>query len=351
MSMLQRLRIFISSTVKDLQPERNAVEQAIAGLHFEAVRSETVGLQSATPREICALMAQQCDIYLGILGGHYGYVLRENTSATEFEFNTARKAGRPILLYRKRVPNVEAGQQMFLERVGDFDTGYYIREFDDNDVPDRLIEWVQADLRQQIARIVRGEVPAVKPPAERVREIAPSGRRILIASLGRAPGTVTGLYHVLKATGKPVDRVFTISTADFPVKRAVRVVRQEMEKEGVTYQDVSLKAVDITCDRDAQEFKGAVYDLLATARDDGDEICLGITGGRTVMGALLTIVAHLEAPEGTMLYQLSVPEDIWVDGQVPGFFRLSQERQREILQPPDYHLVPVPFARFEFREE
>jgi len=372
-TMHETLNIFISSTTKDLQPERDAVERAIAGLRLEAVRSEKVGSQSATSREICALMAQRCDIYLGILGRRYGYVLREGISATEFEFDTARKAGKPILLYRKRVPEmeaeqqalleritpranstapeVEAEQQALLERVSDFDTGYYIRSFDDNDVPDRLVEWVQVDLVQQITRIVRGEVPAVKPPAERVGEIVPSGRRTLIATLGRAPGTVTGLYHALKAVGKPVDRVFTISTADFPVKRAVRIVRREMETEGVIYDNTPLAAVDIASDRDVQEFKGAVYDLLATAGDDGDEICLGITGGRTVMGALLTMVAQLEAPEGTMLYQLSVPEDIWVEGQVPGFFRLSQERQREVLQPPDYHLVPVPFIRFASEEE
>ena len=269
--MLQRLRIFISSTTKDLQPERDAVERAIAGLRLEAVRSEKVGSQSATPREICALMAQKCDIYLGILGGRYGHVLREGISATEFEFKTAREAGKPILLYRKRVPDVDSEQQTFLEwldrlrqqtfleHVSDFDTGYYIREFDDNDVPDRLIEWVQADVSQQITRIVRGEVPAVKPPAERIREIAPSGKRTLIASLGRAPGTVTGLYHALKADGKPVDRVLTISTADFAVKRAVRVVREEMEKEGVTYHDEPVAAVDIASDSDSQEFKGGAY--------------------------------------------------------------------------------------------
>ena len=38
--MFQRLRIFISSTTKDLQPERDAVERAVAGLNLEAVRSE-----------------------------------------------------------------------------------------------------------------------------------------------------------------------------------------------------------------------------------------------------------------------------------------------------------------------
>jgi CRISPR-associated Csx14 family protein len=343
-NMFQHLRIFISSTTQDLQSERDAVEQAIAGLHLEAVRSETVGSQSISPREACRIMAQQCDIYLGILGGRYGFTLNEGISATEFEFNTTREAGKPILLYRKEVPEdkLEAGQKAFIERLGDFDTGYYIHKFTALDVPDQLCEQVQQDIQALLSGAFRDRMPEV-----RLRPGPPSGRRTLIASLGRAPGAVTGLYHALKAIGKPVDRVLTVSTSDFRVKRAVRVVREEMEKEGVVYHDESMAAVDIASDNDAREFKDAVYRQLKTARGDGDEACIGIAGGRTVMGALLALVAQLAAPEGTLLYQISVPDDIFEDGQIPNFFNLPAERQREVLQPPDYHLVPVPFVRFE----
>ena len=125
--MQKVLRIFISSTTNDLGAERDAVEQAIAGLNLEAIRSETVGSQSISPREACRIMAQECDVYLGILGGRYGFTLKEGGSVTEFEFNTARQAGKPILLYRKEVPEeeLEAAQRAFIERIGDFDTGYY----------------------------------------------------------------------------------------------------------------------------------------------------------------------------------------------------------------------------------
>jgi len=341
--MLQRLRIFISSTTQDLQAERDAVEQAIASLRLEPVRSEKVGSQSISPREACLIMAQQCDVYLGILGRRYGYVLREGISATEFEFNTAREAGRPILLYRKKVleDELECRQKACIERIGGFDTGYYIRDFTALDVPGHLIEWVRQDIVALLAGAFRDRMPEARPrPGPR------SGRRTLIASLGRAPGTVTGLCHALKATGKPVDRVLTVSTADFQVKRAVRCVRQEMEKEGMAYQDQAIAAVEMSSDGDVQEFKGAVQRHLMTASEEGDEVCIGIAGGRTVMGALLALVAQLEAPEGTLLYQISVPDDIFEDGQIPRFLNLPPERQREVLQPPDYHLVTVPFVRF-----
>ena len=342
-AMLKTLNIFISSTTQDLQPERDAVEQAIAGLRLEAIRSEKVGSQSISPREACLIMAQQCDVYLGILGGRYGHVLREGISATEFEFNRAREVGKPILLYRKDVPEdeLELEQKAFIERLGEFDKGYYVHEFTPLDVPDQLREQVQQDIQRLLSGAFRDRMPEARPrPGPR------SGRRTLIASLGRAPGTVTGLCHALKAMGKPVDRALTVSTADFQVKRAVRFVRQEMEKEGVAYQDQAITASEMSSDGDVQEFKGAVHRHLMTASEDGDEVCVGIAGGRTVMGALLALVAQLEAPEGTLLYQISVPDDIFEDGQIPRFLNLPPERQREVLQPPDYHMVTVPFVRF-----
>ncbi len=335
-------RIFISSTTEDLQPERDAVEQAIQDLRLEAVRSETVGSSNISPREACRIMAQNCDVYLGILGRRYGFELDEGRSATEFEFDIARDAGKPILLYRKEVEDLEPKQEAFIERVMDFDTGYYARNFNALHVPDQLAKWVQQDIVKLLAGDFKGQMPEA-----RHRPGPASGKRTLIASLGRSPGAVTGLYYALKDLGKPVDRIFTISTIDFTVKRAVREVARALQEEDVVYEDTPISALDIANDRDAQEFKGAVYERLAQARDEGDEICLGIAGGRAVMGSLLTLVAQMEAPEGTLLYQLSVPDDIWEDGQIPQFLRLPPERKQEVLRPREYHLVKVPFARFE----
>jgi hypothetical protein len=352
--MLQRLRIFISSTVDDLQPERDAVGQAIAGLNLEAIRSEKVGSQSISPREACRIMAQECDVYLGILGGRYGFTLKEGCSATEFEFNIARQTGKPILLYRKEVreEELEAAQNAFIERIGDFDTGYHIRSFSTLDVPDHLIEWVQQDIVALLAGKFRDQMPEA-----RLSSALPSGRRVLIASLGRSPGAVTGLAHALKHTGTPIDRVRTVSTSEFQVQRAVSVVREELQAQGLTdYEDVCIGSPNITSDREAQDFKAAFARLLGEAREAGDEVAIGIAGGRTVMGALLTLVAQMEAPPDSYLYQLTVPDAIEEDGRIPAFFRQSPQRRKEVLRPMAYHmdqchLVKVPFARFESEGE
>lgn len=354
MSVPQRLGIFISSTTKDLQPERDAVEQAIAGLNLEAVRSEKVGSQNISPREACRTMAQECDVYLGILGRRYGFKLPEGRSATEFEFDTARQTGKPILLYRKRVPEeeLEPEQKAFIERVGDFDTGYFIRHFTTLDVPDQLIEWIRHDIVALLAGAFRDRMPEARP-----RPGPPSGRRVLIASLGRSPGAVTGLAHALVQTGTPIDRVRTVSTSEYQVQRAVKVVREELKAQGLTdYEDMCIGSADITNDRDARDFKRAFARLLIEARQDGDEAAIGIAGGRTVMGALLTLVAQMEAPPDSHLYQLSVPDAIEEDGRIPAFFNQPPQRREEVLQPMAHymdqcHLVKVPFVRFEFEEE
>jgi len=188
-------------------------------------------------------------------------------------------------------------------------------------------------------------------PEPQLRPGPTSGRRVLIASLGRSPGAVTGLYHALTRTGTPIDAVRTVSTSEFQVQRAVKVVRDDLKDQGLEdYADVCIGSTDITDDRDAQEFKSAFAHLLMEAKQAGDEVAIGIAGGRTVMGALLTIVAQMEAPEGSYFYQLSVPDAVEEDGRFPQFSRLPLNRQREVLRPMAYfmeqcYLVKIPFVR------
>jgi hypothetical protein len=73
--VLPPLKVFISSTMTDLHPEREAVERALQSLELATLRAEAIGSQSASPYEVSLAMAQQCDIYLGIYGGHYGTVV------------------------------------------------------------------------------------------------------------------------------------------------------------------------------------------------------------------------------------------------------------------------------------
>lgn len=157
--MADRLKIFISSTMKDLQPERNAVEKAIQKLGFEVIRAETYGSTSHTSRETVRTMVRACDIYLGIFGACYGWMPPgESISVTEIEFREARDLGKHMLIYVKDARQREPRQQEFLKRVEDFDKGLFRRPYFKGSR--QLTEWVGKD----IANLVSGLTLRPKPP-------------------------------------------------------------------------------------------------------------------------------------------------------------------------------------------
>jgi|GEM_PF-1824833 len=337
--ILPPIRVFISSTMKDLQPEREAVERALQSLNLETVRAETIGSQSASPYEVSLMMAQTCDIYLGIYGGCYGTIVPgDGRSITEIEYHTALEQGKPILLYRKTGGTVEPEQANFLEFVGDMVQGHTWREFSPSDVPGNLMAWVQQDMRAEIARHPEWQQ---RPPAR---------GRVLLASLGLSPGAVTGLYYALARAGQPAARVVTFAPTNRDVRDAVGICEEEFRRIGVPYSNHYIDAEDIASDADAQTFKGMFHALLQENLRDKAEILVGITGGRTVMGALMAIVVQTTAPERVTLYHLDVDSDIESEGRLPGMWHLKDDmaRWRELLAPPPgkCRLVKVPYVKF-----
>ncbi|MBM4431011.1 MAG: DUF4062 domain-containing protein, partial [Chloroflexi bacterium] len=187
------LRVFISGTQIDLGPERQAVERAIGDIKWEAVRAETYGSQPMPSRAACQEMVERSDIYLGLYGQRYGWVIpADDLSVTEFEFNEARRLGKPMLVYVKDVPpeQIEPRQAAFLKRVEDFDTGFFRRpRFTSTQ---ELGEWVQADLAQLVKRLLAERPPfppGALPPIWNVplrRNPNFTGRATLLADLRTA---------------------------------------------------------------------------------------------------------------------------------------------------------------------
>jgi len=136
--------VMISSTVEDLVNERDAVTRAISALGLDKFRAETFGSLPYTPREVCASVAEGCDIFILITGEHYGYITKEGISVVEFEFNIAHAQNpRKILVYVKDRVNREPRLTKFLERLQDFDDGYFRSLFI---TPEELYEKIQPDI-------------------------------------------------------------------------------------------------------------------------------------------------------------------------------------------------------------
>jgi hypothetical protein len=138
-------RVMISSTVDDLTQEREATDQAIRALHIDRFRAETFGSLPHTPRNICEFMAKQCDLFILIVGQRYGYVIEpEGISVVQFEYEAARAENpQKILVYVKNNVEREPRLQEFLQKVQDFESGYFRSSFD---TPEELYERIHIDV-------------------------------------------------------------------------------------------------------------------------------------------------------------------------------------------------------------
>src|SRR5215467_9242038 len=69
----QRLRVFVSSTLDELAPERAAARHAITQVRLIPVMFEA-GARPYPPRELYASYIAQSDIFVGIYWQRYGWV-------------------------------------------------------------------------------------------------------------------------------------------------------------------------------------------------------------------------------------------------------------------------------------
>jgi predicted ATPase len=96
----QRLRVFVSSTLKELAAERRAARGAIEKLRLAPVMFE-LGARPHPPRELYRAYLQQSDVFVGLYWEKYGWVApEEQVSGLEDEYTLA-PAGMPRLMYIK----------------------------------------------------------------------------------------------------------------------------------------------------------------------------------------------------------------------------------------------------------
>lgn len=140
------LTVMISSTIRDLGPERDAVDSAIRHFRFQRFRAESLGSRARSSSVVCDEMAASCDLFILILGARYGAPLASTgISVTEREYDVAhRHDPSKILVYVKDVPEREPQQEAFLRKVAHYKSGYFHRKPFAR--PDELREAVVQDM-------------------------------------------------------------------------------------------------------------------------------------------------------------------------------------------------------------
>ncbi|MBO1770021.1 DUF4062 domain-containing protein [Agrococcus sp. TF02-05] len=162
----QRLRVFVSSTLRELEAERRAVRGAIERLRLAPVMFE-LGARPHPPRELYRAYLEQSDVFVGIYGERYGWIAPgSDVSGLEDEYRLA-PPGMPRLIYLREGADREPRLDELIGRIERDDAASY-RGYS---TPTELAELVEADLATLLAeRFDASRAPA--PRGERVDLLA-----------------------------------------------------------------------------------------------------------------------------------------------------------------------------------
>jgi predicted ATPase/tetratricopeptide (TPR) repeat protein len=155
----QRLRVFVSSTLEELAPERDAARAAIEQLRLAPVMFES-GARAHPPQEVYRAYLEQSDIFVGIYWQRYGWV-GPGMTVSGLEDELRQAGGMPRLLYVKvPAPGLEPGLKRMLDGVrAQGDTAY--KKFID---AGELRELIAGDLASMIAERFAGPDRGVRLP-------------------------------------------------------------------------------------------------------------------------------------------------------------------------------------------
>jgi predicted ATPase/tetratricopeptide (TPR) repeat protein len=172
----QRVRVFVSSTLEELAPERAAVRAAIESLHLAPVMFE-LGARPHPPRSLYRAYLEQSHVFVAIYWQRYGWVAPEMTvSGLEDEYLLS--GGRPRLVYVKRpAPDREPRLVGLLDRVRDAGDVSY-RSFESTAELEQLVREDLAVLLSETFQSRWAPAPASEVPAARTALPAPPNKLI-----------------------------------------------------------------------------------------------------------------------------------------------------------------------------
>src|SRR5438067_6454178 len=166
----QRVRVFVSSTLDELAPERVAAREAITQLRLTPVLFES-GARPYPPRELYRSYLAQSDIFIGLYWQRYGWVAPDMTiSGLEDEYHLS--GGKPRLIYLKTpAPEREPGLQGLLDRMRSEEVASYQKFSTPEELRERIANDLALLLTERFARTPKASADARLAPLPRSRLI------------------------------------------------------------------------------------------------------------------------------------------------------------------------------------
>ena len=164
--------VFISSIQSGFEDVRAAARAGVESFGGRAMMAETVGAAPASPQRALLDRVAESAVLVLLVGPRYGARQESGLSATEEEFDEARRRGKPILVLRQE-GELEPEQQEFLDRAtGGWEGGAFYGTFRDaSDVGLAVVRGL-TNIRD------RGARATLEPAAqERTAALAANARR------------------------------------------------------------------------------------------------------------------------------------------------------------------------------
>src|SRR6266704_661005 len=159
----QRVRVFVSSTLDELAPERAAAREAITQLRLTPILFES-GARPYPPRELYRAYLSQSDIFVGLYWQRYGWVAPTmQVSGLEDEYQLA--TDKPKLIYVKTpAPEREPRLQALLDRIRSEDVASYQKFATPEELRERIANDLALLLTERFTSPPQPAVPARLAP-------------------------------------------------------------------------------------------------------------------------------------------------------------------------------------------
>jgi hypothetical protein len=100
MNREHEMKVFISSTFKDLIEYRKAAIEVVLRLNCKSTAMEVFGARPDDAKSVCDKEINECDIFIGIYAHRYGYVPDgQEKSITQQEYELAKELGKDCLCF------------------------------------------------------------------------------------------------------------------------------------------------------------------------------------------------------------------------------------------------------------
>src|SRR6266568_4276028 len=100
------MRVYLSSTVKDLEEHRRRAHHTMRRLGLNVVAMEDYVARDDRPVDKCLADVAASDLYVGVFAFRYGHIPRaenpDGRSVTELEYRKAVSLGKPRLIFLAR---------------------------------------------------------------------------------------------------------------------------------------------------------------------------------------------------------------------------------------------------------